>query len=168
MKYFKRSPSRMYKFVEVCNNYSVKVGRGLALDVKTRWNSTYKMLDTCIDYKDAFGYYEDVDTSYVWKPSDSDWVLFEKIRPILGTMAEATTAFSGSLYPTANCFYPYIVKVKRALIGAQQSGDTYLMSMAAAMLEKFDKYWEEKNNVMVIATILDPRFKMRYIKWCFA
>ena len=83
-------------------------------------------------------------------------------------MAEATTAFSGSLYPTANCFYPYIVKVKRALIGAQQSGDTYLMSMAGAMLEKFDKYWEEKNNVMVIATILDPRFKMRYIKWCFA
>ena len=168
VKYFKRSPSRMYKFVEVCNNYSVKVGRGLALDVKTRWNSTYKMLDTCIAYKDAFGYYEDVDTSYVWKPSDSDWVLFGKIRPILGTMAEATTAFSGSLYPTANCFYPYIVKVKRALIGAQQSGDTYLMSMAAAMLEKFDKYWEEKNNVMVIATILDPRFKMRYIKWCFA
>ncbi|XP_066363588.1 zinc finger BED domain-containing protein RICESLEEPER 2-like [Miscanthus floridulus] len=101
------------------------------------------------------------------KAQDSDWVLFGKIRPILGTMAEATIAFSGSLYPTVNCFYPYIVKVKRALIGAQQSGDTYLMSMAAAMLEKFDKYWEEKNNVMVIATILDPRFKMRYIKWCF-
>jgi hypothetical protein len=24
-----------------------------------------------------------------------------------------------------------------------------------------------KNNVMVIATILDPRYKMRYIEWCF-
>jgi len=35
--------------------------------------------------------------------------------------------------------------------------------MGAAMLDKFDKYWEEKNNVMVIATILDPWFKMRYI-----
>ena len=40
------------------------------------------------------------------------------------------------------------------------------MSMADAMLDKFDKYWE-KNNLMVIATILDPRFKMRYITWCF-
>ena len=39
--------------------------------------------------------------------------------------------------------------------------------MAAAMLEKFNKYWEVRNNVMVIATILDPRFKMRYIRWCF-
>jgi hypothetical protein len=34
-------------------------------------------------------------------------------------------------------------------------------------MEKFNKYWEEKNNVMVIATILDPRYKMRYIAWCF-
>jgi hypothetical protein len=82
-------------------------------------------------------------------------------------MAEATTTFSGLIYPTANCFYPYIAKVKRTLIEAQQSGDAYLRGMAAAMLDKFDKYWEDKNNIMIIATILDPRFNMRYIKWCF-
>jgi hypothetical protein len=29
------------------------------------------------------------------------------------------------------------------------------------------KYWEEKNNVMVLATILDPRYKMFYIDWAF-
>lgn len=40
--------------------------------------------------------------------------------------------------------------------------------MANAMLDKFNKYWEERNNVMVIATILDPKFKMRYIRWSFA
>ena len=39
--------------------------------------------------------------------------------------------------------------------------------MGAAMLDKLDKYWEEKNNVMVIATILDPKFKMRYIQFYF-
>lgn len=39
--------------------------------------------------------------------------------------------------------------------------------MAATMLEKINKYWEVRNNAMVIATILDPRFKMRYIRWCF-
>jgi hypothetical protein len=47
------------------------------------------------------------------------------------------------------------------------STDGYMMSMADAMLNKLDKYWEVRNNVMVIATILDPRFKMRYIRWCF-
>ena len=39
--------------------------------------------------------------------------------------------------------------------------------MAAAMLDKFDKYWEVRNNLMAIATILDPRFKMRYISYSF-
>jgi hypothetical protein len=78
VKYFKRSPSRMYKFVEVCNNYSVKVGKRLSLDVKTRWSSTYKMPDTCIAYKDAFGYYKEVDNNYAWKPTNSEWVIFEK------------------------------------------------------------------------------------------
>lgn len=32
---------------------------------------------------------------------------------------------------------------------------------------RFDKYWEEKNNVIVLASVLDPRLKMRYIEWCF-
>jgi hypothetical protein len=98
------------------------------------------MLDMCIAYKDAFGYYREVDSNYAWKPIDSEWVIFEKFMPILATMAEATSVFSGSIYPTTNCFYPYMARVKRTLIGAQQSGDTYLRSMAAAMLDKFDKY----------------------------
>jgi hypothetical protein len=40
--------------------------------------------------------------------------------------------------------------------------------VGAAMLDKFDKYWKVKNNVMVIVTILDPRFKMGYIQFYFS
>jgi len=125
------------------------------------------MFDTCIEYRSAFSYYAQVDQNYAWKPTESEWNIYEKIRPILGEMAGATTAFSGSVYPTANVFYPYILKVKIALLKAKNSDDPYLKKMGAAMLDKFDKYWEEKNNVMVIATILDPKFKMRYIQFYF-
>ncbi|KAJ1276924.1 hypothetical protein BS78_05G253900 [Paspalum vaginatum] len=83
VKYFKRSPARMYKFVEVCNNYSVKVGKGLSLDVKTRLNSTYRMLDSCIHYRDALGYYKEVDHNYCWKPTQAECDMFDKLRPIL-------------------------------------------------------------------------------------
>ncbi|XP_048560142.1 zinc finger BED domain-containing protein RICESLEEPER 1-like [Triticum urartu] len=47
------------------------------------------------------------------------------------------------------------------------SDSDHYKEMGEAMLEKFDKYWEEKNNAMVIATIFDPRYKMGYIEWAF-
>ena len=125
------------------------------------------MLSVCLAYKDALVCYADTDANYQWQPSGEDWALYEKIAPILKSLAEVTSAFSGSTYPTANIFYPYIVNVKIALRAAIASRDDHLKLMATAMLDKFDKYWEEKNNVMVLATILDPRFKMRFIGWCF-
>ncbi|KAM0902705.1 hypothetical protein ACQ4PT_019155 [Festuca glaucescens] len=90
----------------------------------------------------------------------------------------------GSNYPTANIFYPYIMNVKIAVnTHAVQSNDENLKAMGKAMLGKFDKYWDStytengndsgrnkrkvKNNVMVIATILDPRFKMKLVDYCF-
>lgn len=136
----------------------------MSLDCKTRWSSTDRMLDCCLEYNDAFGYYSEADTSYEWKPTNSEWELYGKLKPILGTMAGATTTFSASTYPTVNVFYPYITTVKNELRKATKSNDVYLKTMATTMLEKFDKYWKERNNVLVIATILDPRFKMRYIE----
>jgi hypothetical protein len=40
------------------------------------------------------------------------------------------------------------------------SNNLNLRKMGNAMMEKFNKYLEEKNNVMVIATILDLGYKM--------
>lgn len=66
---------------------------------------------------------------------------------------------------------------------AVKQKDANLKAMGKAMLDKFDKYWDStyaenendsgkdkrkvKNNVMVIATILDPRFKMKLVEYCF-
>ena len=45
--------------------------------------------------------------------------------------------------------------------------DPTYKAMGEAMMDKFNKYWLEKNNVMVLATVLDPRYKMFYIDWAF-
>lgn len=55
-----------------------------------------------------------------------------------------------------------------ALLKTKNSNAPYLKKIGVATLDKFDKYREEKNNVLVIATILDPRFKMRYFQFCFS
>ena len=144
VKYMKKSPSRMYKFLEICKSIALEVGEGLKLDVLTRWSSTYRMLSACIAYKDALMCYADSDANYKWQPSNEEWALYNKIQLILKALAEVTTAFSGSLYPTANVFYPYIVNVKIALRAASISTDEHVKRMGSAMIDKFDKYWAEK------------------------
>lgn len=41
--------------------------------------------------------------------------------------------------------------------------------MALNMLEKFEKYWIEKepNILLSIAVVLDPRFKLQYLRFCY-
>ena len=48
--------------------------------------------------------------------------------------------------------------------------DPYLKAMAVKMKLKFHKYWEpvEKMNMMLlIAIVLDPRYKLTYVSWCY-
>ncbi|XP_074374790.1 zinc finger BED domain-containing protein RICESLEEPER 1-like [Apium graveolens] len=39
--------------------------------------------------------------------------------------------------------------------------------MANAMKEKFDKYWGESNLMMSIGAVMDPRFKLKLLSYCF-
>jgi hypothetical protein len=38
------------------------------------------------------------------------------------------------------------------------------------MLQKYEKYWGNlgnMNQLLYFSVILDPRFKLRYVEWCF-
>ncbi|KAK0573469.1 hypothetical protein LWI29_008458 [Acer saccharum] len=42
--------------------------------------------------------------------------------------------------------------------------------MVVSMKQKFDKYWkglDKTNNLLIIAVVLDPRYKFGYVKWRF-
>ncbi|KAK8660157.1 hypothetical protein V6N13_051091 [Hibiscus sabdariffa] len=40
--------------------------------------------------------------------------------------------------------------------------------MVLVMLEKYNKYWADVNGLVGVSTILDPRFKMKLIRFYFA
>ncbi|WOL16960.1 zinc finger BED domain-containing protein RICESLEEPER 2-like [Canna indica] len=81
---------------------------------------------------------------------------------------EATNVFSGYEYPTANLFLPEVWKIKQLLELTVVDDCEYMKAMTFKMKDKFDKYWGECNLLMIIASILDPRYKMQLVIFCFS
>ena len=64
-RFLKYSPSRFASFKRCDEEVNVSTKAMLILDVPTRWNSTYLMLDVAEKYKHAFYRYEYVEAAYV-------------------------------------------------------------------------------------------------------
>ena len=54
VKYLKLSPSRLYNFNEIVKSLKLSTSKRLILDVPTRWNSTYAMLECALENKSVF------------------------------------------------------------------------------------------------------------------
>ncbi|XP_075501873.1 zinc finger BED domain-containing protein RICESLEEPER 1-like isoform X1 [Primulina tabacum] len=125
------------------------------------------MLSSAIYYRRAFNYLKLTDTNFTHCPLVDEWVQAEKICKFLEVFYETTTLFSGVKYPTANLYFPRVFTVQLTLIQALQSSDDFMRSMANRMFQKFDKYWKEYNILLSIAVIVDPRFKMQFVEFCY-
>jgi Domain of unknown function (DUF4413) len=167
VKYLRKSSGRLLKFGEVAITLGVHTHLTLCTNVKTRWNSTHRMLVLVIHYKSVFASYALRDPNFEWVPTDGEWKSAEKVSKILEAFLEATNLFSGNLCPTANLFLVQIFKVKRKITNAYNSDDTFVQKMSEPMYEKFEKYWGEIGLLMSIASTLDPRFKLVSLYWTF-
>ncbi|KAK9064505.1 hypothetical protein SSX86_015887 [Deinandra increscens subsp. villosa] len=167
VKYLRKSPGRLLKFGDIAISLGIHTRRSLCTDVKTRWNSTHRMLESAIHYKVAIQEYASRDSNFEWSPTDDEWVRAEKVCHLLEVFLDATNLFSGTTYPTSNLFLVEIFKVKKEITNAFISDDPFLQTMSLPMYEKFEKYWGEIGILMSIASILDPRFKMESVSWTF-
>lgn len=156
----------------------------LCLDVPTRWNSTYLILEACFkflpmferllmdeNYKQYFGYQDD-DTDVnnppnkkhiEGPPKEIDWEKVKVFVLFIRTFYELILKFSGSYYVTSNQYFPYIFEVKQALNALEKVHDPTLGIMATNMNMKFDKYWgnlKKMNKLLFFGLILDSRSKI--------
>jgi hypothetical protein len=143
------------------NNY------GLPLDVPTRWNSTYYMLNRAIYYKCAIQrlVYLNQDKYAHCATSADEWNMAESLCNCLKKLEEATELFSRHQYPTANLFWWKFCEIKLALRAWCASANTTISTMADAMQKKYDKYWERSNTALAVACILDPTYKKRLVEY---
>ncbi|XP_058078750.1 zinc finger BED domain-containing protein RICESLEEPER 2-like [Magnolia sinica] len=167
IKYIRGSPSRMSTWNDIIQRLDLKSKQQLKLDVCTRWNSTYEMLDTALQFKVAFPELAARDKMYAYVPSDEDWKKAEDVHRFLKVFYNCTKIFSGNKYPTANLFLPEIIFIMNVLKKCAADGPEFLKAMALGMQMKFDKYWAECHLLMGIAVVLDPRCKMAMVRFVF-
>lgn len=160
------TPKRVEKFEELAKQEGFENGKKLALDCKTRWNSTYIMLETALIYKDVFPRLRLRDSNYKCLPTEEDWSRAKEICGKLEIFYSVTSLFSGTKYPTANQYFPYICSILSNLHEWIDSpfSSNLVRSMAEKMLVKFNKYWSVIHGIMGVACVLDPRYKLTMLE----
>ncbi|KAM3358007.1 hypothetical protein P3S68_020938 [Capsicum galapagoense] len=160
--------------------------KSLCLDVPTRWNSTYLMLNRAIEYEGAILNYVDRDIGLAHhlefghicvcdgdsdimdeeQPAgtllSSDWDSINRIAKFLELFFKLTLKVSGSLYITSNIHFLKICQVGFCLTKLISSNDSVLAHMATNMKKKFEKYWGDStkmNKMLFIPCVLNFRHK---------
>ncbi|GJV70690.1 zinc finger BED domain-containing protein RICESLEEPER 2-like protein [Tanacetum coccineum] len=167
VSYWTLTPKRVEKFEEAARHLDIPSSRTLALDCKTRWNSTYLMLEVAIIYKDVFRRLKQRDARYKSVPTERDWDLASNICKKLKLFYNVTLMFSGTKYPTMNTFFTSICDIRYELNKWRHEEDEVIKDMAEQMILKFDKYWSDIHGFMGVAAVLDPRMKLKIMKFSF-
>ncbi|KAJ0946383.1 putative HAT dimerization domain, ribonuclease H-like superfamily, hAT-like transposase, RNase-H [Helianthus annuus] len=192
VRYVRSSPSRLDKFNEYVKIEKLDVSGTVCLDVSTRWNSTYLMLESALKYRKAFnrleedGQYaryfsvgpsslfdeEDAKKKYdvvkIGPPSDNDWDIANSFMTFLKVFYEVTNRFSGSLYVTSSAYFHDMYFMHTHIDECIGNDDETLSHMAINMRLKYNKYWgdvEKMNPLLYIVVALDPRYKLSYVNW---
>ncbi|KAK2662966.1 hypothetical protein Ddye_001540 [Dipteronia dyeriana] len=146
VKYVKSSPSRLDRFKRYVEHKKLGNNGLVVLDVPTRWNSTYLMLESAVKLRKAFERMEEEDGHYVnyFKESDDEK---KRIGPPLLNDWENVKSWCTIL---------------NQLTSLTTERDLLVSRMTVSMKQKFDKYWkglDKTNNLLIIAVILDPSLK---------
>ncbi|RYQ94692.1 hypothetical protein Ahy_B08g089633 isoform B [Arachis hypogaea] len=174
-KVFRSSSVRMQAFKKCVQEANITSKASVVLDVPTRWNSTYLMLEAAEKFESAFSRLSYQDSFYLLAleseggPLDAnDWKRARVFVKFLKIFYDTTLTFSDSLNVTCNNFFNKLCDIQKILNKWRKSNDVGLQKMATQMKVKLDKYWEGDgiNYFLFVAIFLDPRYKYEYVEFC--
>ncbi|KAM3284266.1 zinc finger BED domain-containing protein RICESLEEPER 2-like [Capsicum chacoense] len=153
IKYVRSSPAKTRNFTKYCEMQKIECSKMLSLDVPTRWNFTYLMLETAEKIEKAFDRFDLYDDNF---------------NSYLSTNVCEDGSVAGSRYVTCNVHFEDICELDSYLKECMTSDDVELCKIAMGMKEKFKNYWgtpKKINKMIFIASMLDPRNKFEYVSF---
>lgn len=172
----KSSPHRAAKFKECIEFVGITCKKLVCLDVSTRWNVTYLMLEVAEKFQLAFEKLEDEESSYREffgkgnPPSNDDWDIARAFSAFLKLFYEATKTFSTSQNVSLHTCFHQVSAIYCELKQATLNLNDFFASVGGDMMEKYNRYWgspDKMNKMIYFGIILDPRYKLSYIEWAF-
>ena len=103
-------------------------------------------------------------------PTLDDWDNAKVFINFLATFYDITLDFSASLRVTSNIYFKSWCTIRNQLNSLTSERDPLVSKIAVSMQQKFIKYWgglEKTNNLLILAVVLDPRYKLGYVKFRF-
>jgi hypothetical protein len=165
VSFIKNSSTRTQILKEKCIEMNINYVKPKK-DIKTRWNSTYDMLERALKLKSVFKALFDQNIDFNdFRISEKDWDLFQKLNNFLKIFYEATNILSGSLYSTICVNIPIYEMIIKHLENNEIDKSTIISERANKMLLKFKKNENEINNdLSKTCLLLDPRLKLDYFE----
>ncbi|XP_074287835.1 zinc finger BED domain-containing protein RICESLEEPER 3-like [Silene latifolia] len=127
------------------------------------------MLDRYLYYRDVLDNFVSKDKDIkVYNLSSAEWKKVNELHKFLKVFYEVTNSFSASNTPTANVYFHGVWKIHKKLDEVYNSPPSFLSTMVIDMHEKFNKYWSEYSLILSCAAVLDPRFKLERVEYCYS
>ncbi|KAL1341917.1 hypothetical protein AAHE18_09G121600 [Arachis hypogaea] len=161
IRYVRSSPQRTKKFKDCIEAELIESKSLVCLDVPTRWNSTYLMLEHAEKFEKAFDRLYDQEPDFLRWFGEDNWQHARLFMDFLRVFYEITLTFSSSLHVTSNICFHEIESVASQLTSWSHNQSDLLGSMASSMKHKYDKYWgpvDKFNPLLLVAVVLDPRY----------
>ncbi|KAK6168330.1 hypothetical protein SNE40_020888 [Patella caerulea] len=163
VNYFHRSTVAAAVFKEVQERQQLPKHK-LVIDVQTRWNSALDMTSRFLEQQPAVyaaltskelrGKEKDISTL-----SESDIASAEELVSVLSPLKIATTALCDENTPTLSIIMPLMDRLLNEIMSPKEGDTNLIKQMKLAVVNDLSNIYKNIKSELLIATVLDPRFK---------
>lgn len=114
VSHFKYSTKASYNLLKMQEQLKLDTLK-LKQDVRTRWNSTFYMLERLLQVKISLSATLPLLDSPPTNLDSNEWLLTEDVVALLRPFENVTAILSGEKYPTLSLVIPFVLRLRRAI-----------------------------------------------------